>query len=437
MPEHIGNIAGLAVRRPVCKVLFKNRKEVTLDNHRDLEIVIAGHTCLDVIPAFTIKEKVDSLTDVLVPGKMINMGECIVVAGGPVTNAGVSIKRLGVKTELIGKIGNDDFGAKILSWYDEKEGKFEGIRMVDGESTSYTVAICIPGIDRFYLHHCGANDTFDYDDMDFGIVGRSKLMLFGYPPWMKKIYGNNGSELTRILKKTKELGTTTSLDLSIPDMESEAGRADWKAILKDWVPLTDIMVPSAEEVLFFLYKDKYLEKKANLGPKECVLDHITVAEISDMAGDLLKMGTGIAMIKCGERGLYIRTGSKERLSQFGAALPGDLDNWANRELWFPVYEEDSFVGALGSGDSAIAGFLSAFVRELTLESCLRYSNAAGSMNVTVPDGLTWNKGFEDLTKRIEAGWKTKELHIDEDGWSPNGQFWAGKHNTGKWEEPQA
>ena len=24
------------------------------------------------------------------------------------------------------------------------------------------------------------------------------------------------------------------------------------------------------------------------------------------------------------------------------------------------------------------------------------------MNVTVPDGLTWNKGFDDLTRRIKA-----------------------------------
>ena len=59
-----------------------------------------------MIPAFTIDGTVDNMTDVLVPGKMINMGECVVVGGGPVTNAGVSIRRLGVKTELIGKVGN-------------------------------------------------------------------------------------------------------------------------------------------------------------------------------------------------------------------------------------------------------------------------------------------------------------------------------------------
>ena len=400
---------------------------------KDIEIVAAGHTCLDLIPAFTIEGTVDKMTDVLVPGKMINMGQCVVVGGGPVTNAGVSIRRLGVKAELIGKIGNDDFGKQILRWYEEHEGHFKGIKMVDGESTSYTIAICIPGIDRFYLHHCGANDTFAYDDMDFDLVDNSKLMLFGYPPWMKKLYDNTGAELTKILKKTKELGTTTALDLSIPDVNSPAGQVDWKAILKDWVPLSDIMVPSAEELFFFLYKKDFLEKKANLGPKEGVLDKMTVEEISRMGKDLIDMGTAIAMVKCGHRGLYVRTAGKDRLKKLGAAGCGDLENWANRELWFPVYKEEKFVGALGSGDSAIAGFLSAFVWGHTIESCLRYANAAGSMNVTVPDGLTWNKGFEDLTKRIESGWETKELKIDEDGWNFEREFWVGPDNSGKWE----
>ena len=404
-----------------------------MENEKDLEIVAAGHTCLDLIPAFTIEGTVDKMTDVLVPGKMINMGRCVVVGGGPVTNAGVSIRRLGVKTELIGKIGNDDFGKQILRWYEEHEGHFEGIKVAEGESTSYTIAICIPGIDRFYLHHCGANDTFGYDDMNFDLVQRSKLMLFGYPPWMKKLYENTGAELTKILKRTKELGTTTALDLSLPDVDSYAGQVDWLAILKNWVPLSDIMLPSAEEIFYFLYKDKFLEKKANLGPKEGVLDHMTVKEISGVGKDLIEMGTAIAMVKCGHRGLYIRTADRDRLTKLGTAGYSDLDNWENRELWFPVYEEEKFIGALGSGDSAIAGFLSAFVWNHTIESCLRYANAAGSMNVTVPDGLTWNKGFNDLTKRIESGWKTKSLVINEDGWKFERGFWVGPNNSGKWE----
>jgi sugar/nucleoside kinase (ribokinase family) len=425
----------LTLRRDIIKYYFAelSQKELNVVKKKDIEIVAAGHTCLDLIPAFTIEGKVDKMTDVLVPGKMINMGNCVVVGGGPVTNAGVSIRRLGVKTELIGKIGNDDFGKEILNWYEEHEGHFKGIKMVDGESTSYTIAICIPGIDRFYLHHCGANDTFGYDDMDFDLVARSKLMLFGYPPWMKKIYENTGRELTKILEKTKELGTTTALDLSLPDVNSYAGQVNWKAILTDWVPLSDIMVPSAEEIFYFLYKERFLEKKAKLGPKESVLDHMTVKDISILGKDLIKMGAGVAMVKCGHRGLYIRTAGKDRLQKLGEAQCQDLENWENRELWFPVYQEEKFVGALGSGDSAIAGFLSAFVRQHTIESCLRYANAAGSMNVTVPDGLTWNKGFEDLTRRIKAGWRAKDLKIDEQGWKKEREFWVGPGNKGKWE----
>jgi sugar/nucleoside kinase (ribokinase family) len=398
---------------------------VTGTTKKDIEIVSAGHTCLDIIPAFTLDGEAESLTDVLVPGKMINMGPCVVVGGGPVTNAGVSIRRLGVKTELIGKIGDDDFGRMVLQWYEQHEGHFAGIRVSPGESTSYTIAICIPGIDRFYLHHCGANDTFGFEDMDFDLVNRAKLMLFGYPPWMHRTYDCNGDELTKILRRTRELGTTTALDLSIPDMESAAGRADWKAILQAWTPLTDIMVPSAEEVFFFLHREAFLERKAGLGPGESVLDHLSVSDVARMGEELVALGTGVAMVKCGHRGLYVRTASEDRLRAFGAAAPKDPGAWADRELWFPVYEEEKFVGALGSGDSAIAGFLSAFVWEHTLESCLRYSNAAGSMNVTVPDGLTWNRGFDDLTRRIESGWARKTMQIDEPGWRFDGEFWVG------------
>jgi hypothetical protein len=55
------------------------------------------------------------------------------------------------------------------------------------------------------------------------------------------------------------------------------------------------------------------------------------------------------------------------------------------------------------------------------------------MNVTVPDGLTWNKGFDDLTKRIASGWKTKAMKIDEDGWRHERGFWVGPNNRGHWE----
>jgi len=87
------------------------------------------------------------------------------------------------------------------------------------------------------------------------------------------------------------------------------------------------MVPSAEEVFYFLYKDEFLEKKSRLGPKESVLDYMTVNEISKLGNDLLEMGAAIAMVKCGNRGLYIRTSGQDRLEKLGAAKCADIENW--------------------------------------------------------------------------------------------------------------
>ncbi len=393
-----------------------SREVDVAEPEKDIDIIAAGHLCLDLIPAFTLEGEADSLTSVLVPGKMINMGDCVVAGGGPVTNAGVSIKRLGPRTELIGKCGDDDFGKMIFRWYEEHEGHFEGLRMVPGESTSYTIAICIPGIDRFYLHHCGANDTFGAEDVDADLVKRARLFLFGYPPWMRRIYEDTGEELVKVLGMAREAKATTALDLSIPDLESHAGRADWRAILRRWIPLTDIMVPSVEEIFYFLRKDRFLELHRGLGARDSVQDHLEPEEVLDVAAEMIDLGAGVAMIKCGYRGLCVKTAGRDRLERFGTARPVDLDNWADREMWCPVYQEEKFVGALGSGDSAIAGFLTAFLWGHTVESSLRYGNAAGSMNVTVPDGLSWNRGFDDLTQRIDAGWEYKVFDVDRDAW---------------------
>jgi sugar/nucleoside kinase (ribokinase family) len=251
---------------------------------------------------------------------------------------------------------------------------------------------------------------------------------------MKKLYSEGGAELTRILRKVKKLGATTVLDLSIPDVDGYGDSVNWRACVDAWIPLSDIMVPSAEEIFYFLDKKKFLKMKKEVGAHSTVLDHMSVDQVAGLADEMIGLGAGIAMVKCGHRGLYVRTAGAKRLGQLGAARCGSIANWAGRELWFPVYQEEKFVGALGSGDSAIAGFLAAFVRGHTLESCLRYANAAGSMNVTVPDGLSWNKGFADLTRRIKRGWKTKKMTVTEPGWRYKDQFWAGPNDKGEWEK---
>lgn len=71
------------------------------------QVVVAGHICLDVIPA---------LSDVLDvrPGGLVEIGPPAVSTGGPVGNVGLALYRLGVPVRLMGKIGDDMFGRALL-----------------------------------------------------------------------------------------------------------------------------------------------------------------------------------------------------------------------------------------------------------------------------------------------------------------------------------
>ena len=77
------------------------------------KVIAAGHICLDITPIFPGK-KVSQLTDILSPGKLLNVGEADVHTGGSVANTGLGMKVLGADVTLMGKIGDDAFGGIVL-----------------------------------------------------------------------------------------------------------------------------------------------------------------------------------------------------------------------------------------------------------------------------------------------------------------------------------
>src|SRR5207244_13607408 len=99
------------------------------------------------------------------------------------------------------------------------------------------------------IHAPGCNATFGADDVRYDTLGSVRLFHFGYPPPMERMYTDNGAELATIFQRAKAMGITTTLDLSMPDPNSAAGRADWHAILGGRLPYVDVCVASAEEVL--------------------------------------------------------------------------------------------------------------------------------------------------------------------------------------------
>ena len=362
------------------------------------------------------------MEELFVPGKLINMDKVKISTGGPVSNTGIAMSILGADVSLMGKIGDDMFGDATLKEL-EKTGHDKGMIVAKGENTSYSMVIVPPGYDRIFLHHTGANDTFCADDINYDMVKEAKLFHFGYPPLMKKIFENDGEELIKIFKRVKELGVTTSLDMSLPDASSESGKADWEKILKELLPYVDIYIPSVEETMFMINRADFdeLNKKADGGD---LLLNLDINKLQELGDKLTSMGTKVAVIKCGVRGYYIRTNDLEGM---GKAKPADMENWKNRELYEESFHVEKVAAATGSGDSSIAGFLTAFLKGKSIEETIRIACAVGGQNVQVYDALSGIKTWDETLAMI-PNWEKNKAEISGDYWKYNEEkaLWVGQ-----------
>lgn len=385
---------------------------IKMDKENEFQVVVAGHICFDVIPAFKRNEKTD-MKDIFIPGKLINMGGVMVSTGGPVSNTGIALSILGIKTKLMGKIGNDYFGEGVIKHLKERNAE-NGMVIVDGEETSYTVVIVPPGYDRIFLHNPGANNTFCAEDINYDIVKAAKLFHFGYPPLMKKIFENDGEELLKIFKKVKELGVTTSLDMSLPDASSDSGKADWEKILKRVLPYVDIYLPSVEESMFMIQREDFNYLNENAEGHD-ILEKLDINKLQGLGERLISYGPKIVVIKCGIKGYYIQTQCKEHLKTMGTALPTDFDNWSNRELHEESFCVPNVAAATGSGDSSIAGFLTAYLKGMKIEESIRIACAVGGQNVQVFDALSGIKTWQETLDMI-PNWNKNIIEVDGDYW---------------------
>lgn len=388
---------------------------------KEIDVVAAGHICLDMFPEFMETKKL-SFEDLFVPGKLTNVGGMRISTGGPVSNTGIAMQILGARVSFIAKIGDDFIGEAILDFLKNKVS-VEGIKIVKGEYSSYTIVIALKNIDRMFLHNPGTNDTFCYNDIDFDLVKNAKLFHLGYPPLMKRLYQDDGEPLRKIYKKVYELGVITSLDFALPDPNSPSGKVDWNKVLKKVLPYVDIFLPSVEEVQFVLDKEKFLELRERAKGKE-LLHLYDAKELTQLSNKLLDYGSKIVGLKCGNRGFYVKTASKEKLKKIGGI---NLDNWSERQLWEPAYHVEKFASAAGSGDSAIAGFLVALLKGETIEMCLKYACMCGAQNVQTLDTISGIKNWEETIREIKSGWKKNELEIRAAGWEFDRQekLWHG------------
>jgi sugar/nucleoside kinase (ribokinase family) len=358
------------------------------------EVIVAGHICLDIIPQIT--HPVGSLS----PGQLIEVGPARFATGGAVANTGLALHRLGVKTALVGKLGDDPFARRVLDLLRGYGPMLtEAMCTVPCETTSYTIVVSPPEVDRLFLHCPGTNATFDESDIDFDRFDGARLFHFGYPPLMEKLYIDGGDTMRRIFSLAKEHVVATSLDMAAIDPHSKAGEVDWRAWLKRVLPEVDIFAPSIDETLFMLGR----EKDTSSPP-----DRIDAQTLGSLSDELLSLGTAVVLFKLGDRGVYLRTTpDADRLRAVGPCLSHDTESWSEQEIYAPCFQVDC-VGATGAGDCTIAGFLAELLKGGTPQQAVTMAVAVGACSVEATDAVSTVPTRREVQQRIDAGWKRHE-----------------------------
>jgi sugar/nucleoside kinase (ribokinase family) len=367
----------------------------------ELNIVAAGHVCLDIIPTFL--RGAASLDAVLQPGKLVDMGPAVLSTGGSVSNTGLALKRLGLPVRLMGKVGDDSFGMAVRDIFRRIDGALVQTMIVDpAVATSYTVVINPPGIDRVFLHCPGANDSFRAADVSPSLLAGMDIFHFGYPPLMAAFY-RDAEELAKLFGNVKALGATTSLDMALPDPASPAGQADWGGILRRALPSVDIFAPSLDEITFMLHRERGLAVRAKAA-EGVPMGGLIEDDVRALAGELLAMGVAVVMLKLGNQGAYLRvTEDRRRLAGCGCFSDAACEAWRGAEFFAPCFDA-RVAGTTGSGDCTVAGLLAGIAKRLGPSESVRTAVAVGSASVERPDATSGVPAWDALDTRIRAGW---------------------------------
>jgi sugar/nucleoside kinase (ribokinase family) len=313
------------------------------------EVQVAGHICVDLVPSLTGPPNVT-------PGQLVDVGPLAVRLGGCVGNTGFDLAALGIRSLLVSSVGDDLLSRTVMALVESQQAADHHIETAPGRTTSYSIVIQPPHEDRTFWHHAGSNTAFDGSSMD---LAAARLLHLGYLPLLPRLTEEGGSLLRGLLHKAHAAAVTTSIDMCVVDPKLPP--VDWAVLLRDILPLCDILSPSADDLRSAL-------RARALDPEKA-------------ANWLIDCGSAIAMVTDGSRDLFVRTAKAERFAARSGTLLATLPNsWHDRGVRLsPV--KGPVVETTGAGDAATAGLLAGIVRGMEFEKTAELVLAAAAHRV--------------------------------------------------------
>ena len=280
-------------------------------------------------------------------GKLALFDELEIHTGGCANNTALALARLGISAGAMGKIGTDAFGDLILQALTDNGVDATGIRQDADVSTSFTfVAIASDG-ERTFYHYIGANGELCEADLNWELIKTTKILHIAGALVMPRF---DGAPMANVLRETKRLGITTSLDTAYD------ATGKWMETLEPCLHHVDIFMPSI------------VEAQQLTGLSEC-------REIAQFLRNHYSIQT--IAIKMGENGSYISTPETE------FSVPA-----------YPV----NVVDATGAGDAYVAGFLAGIIMGWNLESTAELASATGAACVTA---IGTTAGIQNLEETLK------------------------------------
>jgi sugar/nucleoside kinase (ribokinase family) len=315
---------------------------------------------LDFISIGEILIQLNSLT----PGPLRYARYFEVHVAGSEFNVLVALSKLGFRTGLITRIGNDEFGEMILRALRAENIDVSCVKVMDNAPTGvYFIQrhYPIPGKSTtfYYRHGSAASHMSEEDIQEDYIKNAKRVFLTGITPALSESCYSAVKKLRDLAQNLgKEVIFDTNIRLKLWK-KPENARTKLLPLLQG-----SKIVFTNKEDLSILFPQSALE---------------------DVVSKLFQLGVDIVVVKLGEEGACVYTRNGEA--------------YCEKAYRAPVIED-----VIGAGDAFDAVFITSLLKGFSLREALKLANIAGMMVVTVRGDIEaqpdW-KAIEVLKKYYE------------------------------------
>jgi sugar/nucleoside kinase (ribokinase family) len=267
------------------------------------------------------------------------VGDYTLEMGGSCSLFACQAARLGLRTAILGRVGDDSFGRLVVRRLQECGVDTRYVTVDPHLKTGLGIALCQDN-DRAMLTYMGTINVLRPADVTDELLASARHLHHG------SYYLHTGllPGIPDIFRRAKQLGSSTSLDPNWDPQEL------WDANLAEVLPYTDILMPNEQEARFISH----------------------CSSVTQAVKRFHSQGVRLVAVKLGAQGALVDDGQ--------AALQHAVT---------PVSGGDS----IGAGDSFDAGFLAGWLGGQPLERCLDLACACGSSVATKVGGLAGQLRF--------------------------------------------